>query len=388
MPKAKRGVGRPKAAAQPKAVERTIVTQARIEPELPVTPKPPDTTVAHDDQMNTKPSVEPLPPPKPWVEIIQGNRDLSRGMAVEYIAPTLLNVDIEINIEETDVAQELEFWEYAVILFTLGGNLTMTAVRKFMETSWNFVALPNLYYNDAGYFIVKFKSYADMEKVMAQGPYFIYGKPLFLKPWTPDFEIKEDLLRVLPIWITLPNLPLHLWGKSSISKISSAIGKPITTGECTAQKLRISYARVLVEVDITQKPRDSIVIKDHLGKKIEQRIEYEWKPLYCHSCLKVGHDCSVKKVSVKQAPKVWKPKLKTDEPGVVEPPANIGKSDKPGEENETQKESHSEENWTVVTKKGKTPMATPKDNSAVLFPNPFTHLRIGDCPIGGQSSVQ
>lgn len=79
-----------------------------------------------------------------------------------------------------------------------------------MEKTWNFVALLELYYNEARHFIVRFKGYEDQEKFMSQGPYFIYGKPLFLKPWSTDFEIKEDLLCVFPLWITLPNLPLYL----------------------------------------------------------------------------------------------------------------------------------------------------------------------------------
>ncbi|XP_058766770.1 uncharacterized protein LOC131640389 [Vicia villosa] len=309
-------------------------------------------------------------------------------MAVDFIAPNVINGDIEISIEDTDVAQELEYWENAMILFALGGNLTMNAVKKFMESSWNFIALPSLYYNEAGYFIVRFRSYEDMEKVTAQGPYFIFGRPVFLKSWSPDFEIMEDVLRVLPIWITFPNLPLHLWGKISISKISSAIGKPITTDECTAKKLRISYARVLVEVDITQKPRDTICIKDHVGKKIEQKVEYEWRPRYCHSCLKVGHDCSQQKAPIKQVPKVWKMKDKAEDPkqgesvethNFIASPSNTAV-----EVPDEQKDASNEDNWTVVTKKGKTPMATPR-NDPVIFTNPFTHLRIGDGPIGGQN---
>lgn len=137
---------------------------------------------------------------------------------MDFNTPNLVNGEIEITIEDTNVAKELELWENAVILFALGETLTMNAVRKFMEKTWNFVALPELYYNKAGYFIVRFKSYEDREKVMAQGPYFIYGKPRFLKPWTTDFEIREDLLCVFPLWITLPNPPLHLWGKATSRK--------------------------------------------------------------------------------------------------------------------------------------------------------------------------
>lgn len=117
---------------------------------------------------------------------------------------------------------------------------------------------------------------------------------MFLRSWSPSFELKDDLLRVLPLCVTLPHLPLNLWGERSISKIASAIGKLVVTDECTAKKLQVSYAHVLIEVDVTKKLRDHVVIKDHLGKRIEQSIEYEWKPIYCDKCLKVGHNCGAK----------------------------------------------------------------------------------------------
>lgn len=76
-------------------------------------------------------------------------------------------------------------------------------------------------------------------------------RPLFNRKWTSDFVLKDDLFRVMPLWVTFPRLPLHLWGRNSLSKIASGIGNPITTNECTAKKLRVSYAKVLIEVDVT-----------------------------------------------------------------------------------------------------------------------------------------
>lgn len=251
---------------------------------------------------------------KPWVDVIKGNRNHDRGMAVEYVAPALVNGKVEVTINEADIADELLYWDNVVILFALGENLSMHAVKKFMETTWNFVSLPELYYNEAGFFFVKFKNGDDKEKVMTSGPYFIYGKPLFIRYWTPDFEIKEDLLRILPLWVTFPNLPLHLWGEKCLSKIASTVGKPIATNECTAKKLRISYARVLIEVDVTQKPRETVCIKDHNRRVLEQKIEYEWRPKYCHTCLKIGHDCAApNRVPMQRAKKVWKPVTKSVE---------------------------------------------------------------------------
>ncbi|XP_058774240.1 uncharacterized protein LOC131648504 [Vicia villosa] len=322
---------------------------------------------------------------KPWVEIIQGNRDLNRGMVVEFVAPQLINGKEMILIEDSDVADELLHWENAIILFALGETLSMHAVKSFMEKSWNFVSLPELYYNEAGYFIFIFKSLEDQSKVMEQGPYFIYGKPLFLKYWSIDFELKDDLLRVLPLWITLPNLPLHLWGKKSIYKITSALGRPIMTDECTAQKLRISYARVLVEVDITRPVKESICISLN-GKDWEQKVEYEWKPKYYQSCLRIGHDCAVKKPTGKQKPqqKAWQPVRKQIVP--VEEGTTLEVVVDEPVQGDSKKATY--EGWTQVisrTDKAKKKIIfTPPEDMDVL--NVFTPLGIG-VVLAGESST-
>ncbi|XP_058752249.1 uncharacterized protein LOC131625409 [Vicia villosa] len=88
--------------------------------------------------------------------------------------------------------------------------------------------------------------------------------------------------------------------------LASAFGTPIVTDEFTTSKLRVSYARVLVEVDITQKLLEEIVIKDKEGNVVIQKVEYEWRPNLCEKCQAVGHNCEFK-IKKKQ----WQPKNKT-----------------------------------------------------------------------------
>lgn len=38
-----------------------------------------------------------------------------------------------------------------------------------------------------------------------------------------------------------------------------------------------------------KKLRESINIKDVQGRRIQQVVEYEWKPLYCNKCQRAGH---------------------------------------------------------------------------------------------------
>lgn len=69
------------------------------------------------------------------------------------------------------------------------------------------------------------------------------------------------------------------------------MGTPLVTDECTVNKLRISYARILVEVDITQELVKEITIRDASGNCMKQLIDYEWKPVYCGRYKDVGHNC-------------------------------------------------------------------------------------------------
>lgn len=44
-----------------------------------------------------------------------------------------------------------------------------------------------------------------------------------------------------------------------------------------------------MELDITQIQKEYITIRDHEGKKNQQVVEYEWKPLYCETYKKMTY---------------------------------------------------------------------------------------------------
>lgn len=51
--------------------------------------------------------------------------------------------------------------------------------------------------------------------------------------------------------------------------------------ECTSKQMRISFARLLVEVDVTKELPKSVAVQDPSGKTIIQKVVYEWPPPYC-----------------------------------------------------------------------------------------------------------
>ncbi|MFQ6620223.1 hypothetical protein Gotur_000758 [Gossypium turneri] len=54
-----------------------------------------------------------------------------------------------------------------------------------------------------GYFLAKFQSVDDYDKVLTQGPWIVYGQYLTVQPWTKDFSPLQPYLSVVMAWIRL-----------------------------------------------------------------------------------------------------------------------------------------------------------------------------------------
>lgn len=92
----------------------------------------------------------------------------------------------------------------------------------------------------------KFVNRETRDEVLQKGPFFVFRRPLMLKVMSPDYDFDDKLSLFVPVWISLPSLPLGCWNARALRKIASLISKPITSDRFTATKERISFACVLV----------------------------------------------------------------------------------------------------------------------------------------------
>lgn len=67
--------------------------------------------------------------------------------------------------------------------------------------------------------------------MLSSGPHAFFGRPMIIKPWSASFNFQDEILRVIPLWVRLPNLPLNCWGPDSLSRIGSLIGVPLYADE-------------------------------------------------------------------------------------------------------------------------------------------------------------
>lgn len=74
-----------------------------------------------------------------------------------------------------------------------------------------------------------------------------------------------------------------------LSKIASMVGKPIHCDGPTTQMTRVSYARVLIEIDLLSDLPSTVTVILPNGNTLVHQLVYESLPCYCKQCKSLGH---------------------------------------------------------------------------------------------------
>lgn len=63
---------------------------------------------------------------------------------------------------------------------------------------------------------------------------------MIVKHMSSRINFHEEVLKVIPIWVKFPNLPLNYWSEDSLCRIRSVLGVTLYLDECTSKGLRFS----------------------------------------------------------------------------------------------------------------------------------------------------
>ena len=135
------------------------------------------------------------------------------------------------------------------------------------------------------FFAFSFSRKEDRDLVFKYGPYFMGLRGLFLAPWTLDFNPRAEITAA-PIWVRLPHLPLHIWGKGSLEDIGNKLGRFLDSVEPKGDQF--TCARICVEVNLEKGLPEAIQLS--LGEWCHiQELDYEQIPFKCLQCHVYGH---------------------------------------------------------------------------------------------------
>ncbi|QHO08433.1 RNA-directed DNA polymerase [Arachis hypogaea] len=181
----------------------------------------------------------------------------------------------------------------AIVLKVLDKNLSYTALSYKLSSVWRLKCGYELLNVGHGYFLAKFDTLEERERILLGGPWMVNGRYLAVKPWSPSFRTSECSFGSTMVWVRILGLPIMYYHEKAMNKIASAIGNPIKIDLATKSVDRGKYARACVQIDLGLP-----VVRRIIVDGIEYNIEYDSLHLVCGLCDCYGHvarECSKRK---------------------------------------------------------------------------------------------
>lgn len=167
--------------------------------------------------------------------------------------------------------------------------VTTQALKARLSKQWPQLQNWNLTPLGKGFYELNFSSIEDMQRIWALGNVNLKSGFMRFYKWTKDFAPHTQTQTHVQIWVRFLNLPQEYWEKQTFFEIASELGTPITIDEATQQRRFGIFARVLIDVDLSEKLFESVVIEleDHA---LSVSVQYEKHPLFCANCKMLVHD--------------------------------------------------------------------------------------------------
>ncbi|XP_062113307.1 uncharacterized protein LOC133824440 [Humulus lupulus] len=233
----------------------------------------------------------------------QGGEKLSFEEPVVREGQRIAQVDLE------EIQVEISFWSSAVVCQVLGANPPFAIFEGFIKRIWGKLGIKRIARLNNGFTLVKFRDEVTRDLVLEVGVLHFDRKPVIVKPWSIDLDTLKAVKSV-PLWVRLPGLGLQYWGTKCLSALMSMIGVPILVDKVTKDRSMMQFARVLVEIELSEDLPKSVQFLNEKGQLMEQLLEFEWLPTQCRGCKVYGH---TERMCNKKPSEIWRQKSRIGE---------------------------------------------------------------------------
>lgn len=188
-----------------------------------------------------------------------------------------------IRIQEPDNAELLQ--RHSLTLIGRVTNKSAQRVRSlipFFTDLWKSNSRPVGSDLGNGMFQFQFDNEEDLLTVLEKRPYH-YGRwMVIVQRWEPT--VSKTFPSLLPFWITVQGIPVHLWTKETIEKLGEDIG--------VYEKMEITSTSVRMRVQINGLLPliKSSVIEYANGDEVTANFVYEKLERHCPKCFRLDHD--------------------------------------------------------------------------------------------------
>lgn len=252
--------------------------------------KPPD---SDGNQVTT-----PSNPPVSFRDKVMGNIQAPPARErVDLIEKKLVNIEYEHGnrllpkvILNKEVFNDLcAPWKDSLVIKLLGKSMGYNMMKEKLKKVWKPYGCFDILDVDNGFYMVKFDREADREKALSEGPWMLYDHYLAVSRWTPDFVSPNAKVDRTTVWIRFPGLNLVYYDESFLLALASAVGKPVRVDRNTLKVERGRFARICVEIDLSQPVVGKVWLNGYWYK-----VSYEGLHIICSNCGcygRLGRNC-------------------------------------------------------------------------------------------------
>ncbi|KAI0499519.1 hypothetical protein KFK09_017723 [Dendrobium nobile] len=199
---------------------------------------------------------------------------------------------VKLNLEK--VQENSKKLDKSLVVKIFGNEVSFSSISYELRRQWSQYGKFHLTMLGKGWLLCSFCEPENMEAVLTNGPWFVNGNIVGLDRWSHMFDPNSLKGISAPIWIRMPNLPLHCWDEISICRIASMVGSAYLIDGNMFQWSRREFHRVCVRISLDAKLPTGVWVERENDKFFE-RIEYERLANLCFECGKIRHgknECS------------------------------------------------------------------------------------------------
>ncbi|XP_057443937.1 uncharacterized protein LOC130736106 [Lotus japonicus] len=175
-------------------------------------------------------------------------------------------------------------WKDALVVSLLGKRLGFRTMKTKLSNTWRLIGEFDLLDVDNDFFLVKFDREEDKKKVIDGGPWVIFDHYLAVATWNRSFICPAAQITSTLAWVRIPGLNVTFYNESFLLSMARLIGKPIKVDRNTLSAERGRFARICVEIDLTQP-----VVGKFWFEGFWYKVEYEGAHIICPKCGCYGH---------------------------------------------------------------------------------------------------
>ncbi|GLJ17683.1 hypothetical protein SUGI_0308530 [Cryptomeria japonica] len=169
--------------------------------------------------------------------------------------------------------------EESIIARIIGPKKSRQSINPWIKENWgNQVVVKFI---PKGFFVAIFTEKEIRDQILNSKNWFFYNLPIYIQPWTPNFNPTTLAVYETLVWIRLFNLPIEYWGDQCLEKIGRTLSTLLEIDEEVIESDSYIYARMKIVVVEQIPPHINLRTANGIWK---QGIEIEKELSVCQRC--------------------------------------------------------------------------------------------------------